>query len=132
MASVSNGREVRTSMKQILVFIFAISSVGISSAASIEQYVNAVDKIRGIYAQEIRGFLRSLNPQTSQFTPEQQAKYCQINQRYIQDMADAIERNRTSLPPQYASMTRQDLIKQVTDSKEMQMLAKYNVQCDFK
>ena len=119
-------------MKKILVFIFAISSVGISSAASIEQYANSVDKIRNVYAQDIRSFLRSLNPQISQFTPEQQAKYCQINQRYIQDMSDAIEQNRSSLPQQYASMTKQDLIKQVIESKEMQMLEKYNIQCDFK
>lgn len=47
-------------------------------------------------------------------------------------MSDAIEKNRSSLPQQYASMTKQDLIKQVVESKEMQMLAKYNVQCDFK
>jgi hypothetical protein len=119
-------------MKKILVLIFALSTVGTSSAASVEQYVNAVDKIRSAYAQDIRGFLRGLNPQLTQFTPEQQAKYCQINQRYIQDMSDAIERNRSSLPPQYASMTKQDLIKQVAESKEMQMLVKYNVQCDFK
>ncbi|MFV5263790.1 hypothetical protein ACMUMS_09495 [Acinetobacter courvalinii] len=119
-------------MKKILVLICALSAVGMSSAASVEQYVNAVDKIRSSYAQDIRSFLRSLNPQTSQFTPEQQAKYCQINQRYIQDMSDAIEQNRSSLPIQYASMTRQDLIKQVAESKEMQMLAKYHVQCDFK
>ncbi|WP_277560992.1 hypothetical protein [Acinetobacter beijerinckii] len=119
-------------MKKILVFIFAISSVGISSAASIEQYANSVDKIRSVYAQDIRSFLRSLNPQISQFTPEQQTKYCQINQRYIQDMSDAIEQNRSSLPQQYASMTKQDLIKQVIESKEMQMLEKYNIQCDFK
>lgn len=119
-------------MKKILVLMVALSTVGASSAASVEQYVNAVDKIRRSYAQDIRGFLRSLNPQTTQFTPEQQAKYCQINQRYIQDMSDAIEHHRSSLPPQYASMTKQDLIKQVAESKEMQMLAKYHVQCDFK
>lgn len=119
-------------MKKILVLIFALSTVGTSSAASVEQYVNAVDKIRSTYAQDVRGFLRGLNPQLTQFTPEQQAKYCQINQRYIQDMSDAIEHNRSSLPPQYANMTKQDLIKQVAESKEMQMLAKYNVQCDFK
>jgi hypothetical protein len=29
-------------------------------------------------------------------------------------------------------MTKQDVIKQVTESNEMQMLVKYNVQCDFK
>ena len=54
------------------------------------------------------------------------------HQHNIQDMSGAIEQNRSSLPPQYAGMTRQDLIKQVVESKEMQMLAKYNVQCDFK
>ncbi len=48
--------------------------MGISSAASVEQYVNSVEKIRSVYAQDIRGFLRSLNPQISQFTPEQQAQ----------------------------------------------------------
>ena len=106
--------------------------MGNSFAASIEQYVNAVHKIRESYAQDLRGFLRSLDPQLTQFSPEQQAKYCGINQRYIQDMSGAIEQNRSSLPPQYASMTKQDLIKQVVESKEMQMLAKYNVQCDFK
>lgn len=47
-------------------------------------------------------------------------------------MSDAIEKNRSSLPPQYANMTKQDVIKQVTESNEMQMLVKYNVQCDFK
>ena len=109
-----------------------ISGIGNSFAASIEQYVNAVDKIRGTYAQDLRGFLRSLDPQLSQFSPEQQSKYCGINQRYIQDMSDAIEKNRSSLPPQYANMTKQDVIKQVTESNEMQMLVKYNVQCDFK
>ncbi|MCR4530359.1 MAG: hypothetical protein O2793_07700 [Proteobacteria bacterium] len=119
-------------MKKFFCFIFAFSAAGMSIAASVEQYVNSVEKIRGVYAQDIRGFLRSLNPQTAQFTPEQQAKYCQINQRYIQDMSDAIEKNRSSLPAQYASMSKQDLIEQVVESKEMQMLAKYNVQCDFK
>ena len=119
-------------MKNFFCFIFAFTAAGMSTAASVEQYINSVDKIRGVYAQDIRSFLRSLDPQISQFTPEQQAKYCQINQRYIQDMSVAIEQNRSSLPPQYASMTKQDLIKQVVESKEMQMLAKYNVQCDFK
>ena len=119
-------------MKKFVFIILMTGGMGNSFAASIEQYVNAVDKIRGTYAQDLRGFLRSLDPQLSQFSPEQQTKYCGINQRYIQDMSGAIEQNRSSLPPQYAGMTRQDLIKQVVESKEMQMLAKYNVQCDFK
>ena len=124
--------EVKRFMKKFVFIILMTGGMGNSFAASIEQYVNAVHKIRGTYAQDLRGFLRSLDPQLTQFSPEQQAKYCGINQRYIQDMSGAIEQNRSSLPPQYASMTKQDLIKQVVESKEMQMLAKYNVQCDFK
>ena len=124
--------EVKRFMKKFVFIILMTGGMGNSFAASIEQYVNAVEKIRSVYAQDIRGFLRSLNPQISQFTPEQQAQYCGINQRYIQDMSDAIEKNRSSLPPQYANMTKQDVIKQVTESNEMQMLVKYNVQCDFK
>ena len=124
--------EVKRFMKKFVFIILITGGMGNSFAASIEQYVNSVEKIRSVYAQDIRGFLRSLNPQISQFTPEQQAQYCGINQRYIQDMSDAIEKNRSSLPPQYANMTKQDVIKQVTESNEMQMLVKYNVQCDFK
>ena len=119
-------------MKKFIFFIFMIGRMGNSFAASIEQYVNAVDKIRESYAQDLRGFLRSLDPQLTQFSPEQQAKYCGINQRYIQDMSGAIEQNRSSLPPQYANITRQDLIKQHVESKEIQIPTKYNVQCDFK
>ena len=119
-------------MKKFVFIILMTGCMGNSFAASIEQYVNAVHKIRESYAQDLRGFLRSLDPQLTQFSPEQQAKYCGINQRYIQDMSDAIEKNRSSLPPQYANMTKQDVIKQVTESNEMQMLVKYNVQCDFK
>ena len=124
--------EVKRFMKKFVFIILMTGGMGNSFAASIEQYVNSVEKIRSVYAQDIRRFLRSLNPQISQFTPEQQAQYCGINQRYIQDMSDAIEKNRSSLPPQYANMTKQDVIKQVTESNEMQMLVKYNVQCDFK
>ena len=119
-------------MKKFIFFIFMTGCMGNSFAASIEQYAKAVDKIRETYAQDLRGFLRSLDPQLTQFSPEQQIKYCGINQRYIQDMSDAIEKNRSSLPPQHANMTKQDVIKQVTESNEMQMLVKYNVQCDFK
>jgi hypothetical protein len=119
-------------MKKIVLSLFVLGCAGsLEAVASVEQYVNSVEKIRAVYAQDIRGFLRSLDPQISQFTPEQQAQYCGINQRYIQAMSEVIQQNRSSLPRQYASMNKQDLIKQVVESKEMQMLAKYKVQCDF-
>lgn len=119
-------------MKKIIGFIFAMSFVGGSSAASVEQYVRAVEKITATYAQDMRSFLRSLDPQLSHFTPEQQAKYCAIVNQYVKDSYAAIEKNRSHLTEQYATMTKQDVIHQVTASKEMQMIAKYNIQCDFK
>lgn len=119
-------------MKKIIGFIFAVGFVGASSAASVEQYVRAVEKITATYAQDMRSFLRSLDPQLSHFTPEQQTKYCAIVNQYVQDSYGAIEKNRSHLTGQYATMTKQDVIHQVTESKEMQMLTKYNIQCDFK
>lgn len=35
--------------------------IGVSSAGSVEQYVNSVEKITANYAQDMRGFLRSLD-----------------------------------------------------------------------
>ncbi|NAR52159.1 hypothetical protein [Acinetobacter haemolyticus] len=119
-------------MKKIIVFICAIGFMGICSAASVEQYVRTVEKITATYAQDMRNFLRSLDPQLSQFTPAQQAKYCDIVNQYVQDSYAAIEKNRSQLPREYASMTKQNVIEQVTESKEMQMLKKYNIQCEFK
>ena len=118
-------------MKKIFIFIFAISMIGVSSASSVEQYVNSVEKITANYAQDMRGFLRSLDPQLSRFSPEQQAKFCGITNQYVQDLYQAIERNRSSLTGQYATMTKQDVINQVAESKEMQMLKEYNIQCNF-
>lgn len=119
-------------MNKLLGFIISLSFVGTCSAASVEQYVSSVEKITATYAQDIRGFLRSLDPKLSQFSPEQKVKYCDINNQYIQNLSDAIEKNRTHLPAPYATMTKQDVIKQVSESKEMVMLQKYNIQCQFK
>ena len=59
-------------MKKFVFIILMTGCMGNSFAASIEQYVNAVHKIRESYAQDLRGFLRSLDPQLTQFSPEQQ------------------------------------------------------------
>lgn len=119
-------------MKKIVSFIFAIGFMGTSSAASVEQYVSSVEKISAAYTQDMRGFLRGLDPQISQFSPEQQTKFCGIVNQYVQDLSQAIETNRSHLTGQYATMTKQDVINQVTESKEMQMLKKYNIQCNLK
>ena len=128
----ATGNKVKVFMKKMFGFILAMSVIGTSSAASVEQYVRSVEKITATYAQDIRGFLRRLDPQLTQFSPDQKAKYCAITNQYVQDLSQAIEKNRSHLTGQYARMTKQDVIQQVTESKEMKMLQKYNIQCDFK
>jgi hypothetical protein len=100
-------------MNKLLGFIISLSFVETCSAASVEQYVSSVEKITATYAQDIRGFLRSLDPKLSQFSPEQKVKYCDINNQYIQNLSDAIEKNRTHLPAPYATMTKQHSLTNV-------------------
>ena len=123
--------DIHRLMRKIIGFVMMMGCVGASTAASLEQYANSVEKVSTTYAQEMRGFLRGLDPQLSQFNSEQKNKFCSIVNQYVQDMSQAIDQNRSVLTEPYASMTKQDVIHQVADSKEMQLLKKYNIQCDF-
>ncbi len=97
-----------------------------------EKYLRAVDKISTQYNLNIRNFLRSLDPQITQFNPQQKDQFCGIVNQYISDFYKVTDQNRSALPLSYASMSKQDVIQKVMLSQEMQMLAKYNVNCDFK
>lgn len=112
-----------------MVLVFAATSA--SYAASVEQYMQSVEKISTQYKEDMRSFLRSLDPQTTSFNLEQQMKFCAIMNQYVQDSYEAIERNRSALTGRYASLTKRDMIQQVNDSKEIQLLKKYNIQCDL-
>ncbi|MFH7764513.1 hypothetical protein [Acinetobacter sp. BSP-28] len=119
-------------MKKILLALWLLGCVGSNMAvASVEQYVAAVDQISEQYKQESRNFFRSLNAQQASFTPQQQAQYCAIVGRYIDSLYQAADQNRESLDRQFRQMTRQDVINQVMSSKEMLILKKYNIQCNF-
>lgn len=100
--------------------------------ASVEQYVAAVDKISEQYKQESRNFFNGLDAQQSSFTSLQQAQFCRIVGNYIERLYQAADQNRASLDRQFRQMTKQDVIHQVMLSKEMLILKKYNVRCDFK
>ncbi len=100
--------------------------------ASVEQYVAAVDKISEQYKQESRNFFNGLDAQQSSFTSQQQTQFCGIVGNYIERLYQAADQNRASLDRQFRQMTKQDVIHQVMLSKEMLILKKYNVQCDFK
>ena len=87
-------------------------------AASAEQYVLAVEEINAQYKQDTRQFLRGLNPQQQGFNPQQQQQFCGIVSRYVDRL--------------YQDINKQDVIQQVSTSKEMQLLKKYQVNCDLK
>ncbi len=119
-------------MKKI---IFALFALGISlqsvQAASAEQYVQAVEKINENYQQDTRNFLKMLDPMQRGFTAAQQAGFCQILGKYANDLYQAADVNRVYLDKQYANITKKEVIAQVLSSKEMQMLKRYNVQCNL-
>ena len=47
-------------------------------------------------------------------------------------MYKTTDENRANLPPSYMSITKQDIISKVNTSPEMQIVKKYNIQCDLK
>ena len=98
-------------------------------AAPPERYIRSVEKISNTYNTDMRHFLRSLNPQQTQFTPTQQTQFCGIVNQYVQDLYQVNDQYRSDLPLSYAKMTKQDFINQVMASNEMQILKKYNIQC---
>ena len=96
-----------------------------------EKYARDLDKITQQYSQDMRDFLKSLPPTTVQFDSQQKNKYCSIVATYVGDFYQLTNKNRDSLPFYYANMTKQDVINKVKQSKEMQILKDYNIQCDL-
>lgn len=115
---------------QFLAALWLAVSCG-SAFASVEDYVVTVDKINRNYKADIRQFFAQLNPQQTNFTAEQQMRYCGIMGRYVDQLYIAADKNRSSLDAQYRNLTKQDVIQQVMSSKEMMILKKYNVQCNL-
>lgn len=76
--------------------------------------------------------MRSLDPKLSQFNPQQESQFCGIVKKYVDDMYKTTDENRRYLPPSAQSMTKQNVIDKVMLSPEMQLLKKYNIQCDLK
>ncbi|BCU64471.1 hypothetical protein F941_01924 [Acinetobacter bouvetii DSM 14964 = CIP 107468] len=116
--------------------IFTLLGLGIAvqavQAASAEQYARDVEKISSQYSVDMKLFLRSLDAKTSQFSAQQQQQFCGIVKKYVDDLYQTTDQNRAYLPPSAQSMTKQTVIDKVIVSPEMQLLKKYNIQCDLK
>ncbi|MCU4416885.1 hypothetical protein [Acinetobacter bereziniae] len=119
-------------MKKILIFLSVLLFTYSLSAAVPEQYVREVERISAQYNVDMKFFLRSLDPKLTQFNEQQKARFCSIVQKYVNDMYKTTDESRQYLPLSVQSMTKQNVIEKVMSSPEMQLLHKYNIQCDLK
>lgn len=117
--------------------ICLISSFMVASTASFaesipDQYVRDIEQISTRYNADMKFFLRSLDPKISQFNQAQQAQFCGILKQYVDDMYKTTDQHRKYLPLSSQTVTKQNIIDKVMVSPEMQILKKYNIQCEFK
>ena len=104
----------------------------VSFAESIpDQYVRDIEKISTRYNADMKFFLRSLDPKISQFNQAQQAQFCGILKQYVDDMYKTTDQHRKYLPLSSQTVTKQNIIDKVMVSPEMQILKKYNIQCNL-
>ena len=118
-------------MKKIFVIALLVLSSSQIMAGVSERYVRDVEKISNQYNADMKFFLRSLDPQLNQFSPQQQSQFCGMIQKYVDDMYKTTDANRSDLPPSLMSVTKQNIIDKVMVSPEMQILKKYNIQCNL-
>src|SRR5690606_15145248 len=100
-------------------------------AARAVENVEAIERINADHKRESRQFLSGLNPQQQGFSPEQNAKFCEIVGRYVDRLYQAADQNRPYLDRQFQNMSKQDVIVEVKSSKEMQLLKRYQVDCNL-
>lgn len=118
-------------MKKILLGLWILGCGGNVLAASAVEYVQSVEQINADYQKESRQFLKGLNPQQQGFSASQNQQFCAIVQRYVDRLYKAADQNRAYLDRQYQNVGKQDVILQVKSSKEMQLLKRYNVDCNL-
>ena len=114
-----------------LISSFMVAST-VSFAESIpDQYVRDIEQISTRYNADMKFFLRSLDPKISQFNQAQQAQFCGILKQYVDDMYKTTDQHRKYLPLSSQTVTKQNIIDKVMVSPEMQIMKKYNIQCNL-
>ncbi len=118
--------------KIIIAGMLLLSSMSAFTANLPDRYIGDIEKISTQYNSDMKSFLKSLNPQLTQFNVQQQAQFCGIVKQYVDAMYTLTDQNRQYLPLSSQSTTKQNIIDQVMLSPEMQILKKYDIQCDLK
>lgn len=117
--------------KTVLALVTCISVQVVFATGVPDQYLRSVEKISSQYSNDMKFFLRSLDPKISEFSAQQQQQFCGIVKKYVDDMYQTTDQNRQYLPLSAQSMTKQTVIDKVMLSPEMQLLKKYNIQCNL-
>lgn len=117
--------------KQLLYVLLGASLGGNVWAGSIEQYVVTVQKVTDQYKQERRQFFMTLDQNLTQFTPQQNQRYCGIVKNYVDGLYRTADENRAYLDLEYRQLRYNDVVKQVLESKDMQLLTRYGVKCQL-
>lgn len=96
-----------------------------------DQYIQDIERISTRYNADMKFFLRSLDPKITQFNSAQQKQFCGILKTYVDDMYKTTDQHRKYLPVASQAITKQTIIDKVKTSPEMQILKRYNIQCDL-
>ena len=121
----------RSKLQCVVVLLTLLLSPYIYAQNIPENYVRDIDRASSKYNMEMKQFLRGLNPHITQFNPQQKQQFCGIVNSYVNQFYAVTDVHRSALPLSYRKMTKQDVIEQVMQSKEMKILSRYNIQCEF-
>ena len=126
---------MKKKLTRVGIICLASSLMVVSTASFAEsvpsQYVRDIEQISTRYNADMKFFLRSLDPKISQFNQAQQAQFCGILKQYVDDMYKTTDQHRKYLPLSSQTVTKQNIIDKVMVSPEMQILKKYNIQCNL-
>lgn len=95
------------------------------------RYVKEIQKISDQYGLEMKRFLRALDPNIERFDPHQEQEFCMILQRYADNFHQTNEQYRKNLPLSYTALSKKEIVNQVKNSKEMQLLNHYDIECNL-
>ncbi|WP_179998314.1 hypothetical protein [Acinetobacter sp. YH12239] len=96
------------------------------------KFTQEIEVVSQKYNADMRHFLKTLAPNTTHFSVDQTQRYCVIVGTYVDGFYQVVDKYRKDLPFSYSRMNKQDVVVKVKQSKEMQILQRYNIQCELK
>lgn len=123
--------KILTMNKMLFTLCLWMGACSVQGQSISTAYLIKIDQVSNQYNQQMKAFLRSLDPQTTAFSATQKQQFCGIVAQYVDGFYQATTTYRAELPPSYAQMSKADVVDKVMQSKEMQLLEKYHLKCDL-